>query len=271
MREDTYPSNQLASDPVNALLNYLYRVGETEAVHACHATGLIPSIGISHTDKPGRDSMALDLMEAIRPACDRVALSMLAPDGAISYTREGKPRYFDRRWVSETREGACRLIPPVTHELASHAGTLAAAILPVTLQVAQAIADTNRTSRRMTASLRGRRVPGQAKATPMAPRAWLKPGVTTEQLVPDEVWARIAPLLPPRPASRVGRPQTSSDREIIGGLAARYILGVPWSQCPAPPVSMRQRLNKWQQAGCWTAIRSELESAGHLSELAELI
>lgn len=78
-------SNRRASDPVNALINYAYKVGETLCVRACYAVGLSPVLGLSHSrahvrardGESPRPSMALDLLEVIRPACDRVVLGLL--------------------------------------------------------------------------------------------------------------------------------------------------------------------------------------------------
>lgn len=74
-----------ATDPVNALLNYAYRIGETLCVEACYEHGMSPVIGPGHPRKhirlvhgeTPRNSMALDLLEAVRPACDRVVLELL--------------------------------------------------------------------------------------------------------------------------------------------------------------------------------------------------
>jgi len=65
-------------DPVNALLSFLY----TLIVHDCRAAlegfGLDPYVGFLHRDRPGRPSLALDLMEELRPlVADRVALSLI--------------------------------------------------------------------------------------------------------------------------------------------------------------------------------------------------
>lgn len=71
-------TNRNATDPVNALINYAYRVGETLCVEACQDVGLSPLIGLSHKRQAeARNSMALDLLEAIRPECDRIVLGML--------------------------------------------------------------------------------------------------------------------------------------------------------------------------------------------------
>ncbi len=65
-------------DPVNALLSFLY----TLLVHDCRAAlesvGLDPAVGFLHRDRPGRPSLALDLMEDLRPIlADRLALSLI--------------------------------------------------------------------------------------------------------------------------------------------------------------------------------------------------
>jgi CRISPR-associated endonuclease Cas1 len=116
-----YEQNKNATDPVNAMLNYAYRVGETEAIHACHATGLHPALGILHTDKQGRNSMALDLLEALRPAIDRVILGMLSTELKVPYGPDGKLTHLDRRTFCETKNGTVRLVPPITHVIAGYA------------------------------------------------------------------------------------------------------------------------------------------------------
>ena len=55
-------SPRLAVNPVNAILNYLYALLESEARLAAAALGLDPGMGVLHVDAPARDSLALDLM-----------------------------------------------------------------------------------------------------------------------------------------------------------------------------------------------------------------
>jgi len=65
-------------DNVNALLSFLYVLLAHDARSACEAVGLDPQIGFLHRDRPGRASLALDLMEELRPVLgDRVALSLI--------------------------------------------------------------------------------------------------------------------------------------------------------------------------------------------------
>jgi CRISPR-associated endonuclease Cas1 len=120
-----------AADPINALLNYGYALAEAEARLAILAVGLDPGLGIVHTDIRNRDSLALDLLEPLRPVVERHILTLLAT------------RHFTRNDFHETRQGSCRLLPPLTHELASHMPEYAQAIASIAEQVAHALASSS--------------------------------------------------------------------------------------------------------------------------------
>lgn len=65
-------------DPVNALLSFLYTLLTHDCRSAAEAVGLDPAVGFLHRDRPGRPSLALDLMEELRPVlADRLALSLI--------------------------------------------------------------------------------------------------------------------------------------------------------------------------------------------------
>jgi CRISPR-associated protein Cas1 len=65
-------------DPVNALLSFLYALLAHDCRSAAESVGLDPQCGILHRDRPGRPSLALDLMEEFRPAlADRAALTLI--------------------------------------------------------------------------------------------------------------------------------------------------------------------------------------------------
>ena len=65
-------------DNLNALLSFLYTLLTSEASSALEAVGLDPYVGFLHQDRPGRPSLALDLMEELRPVfADRLALSLV--------------------------------------------------------------------------------------------------------------------------------------------------------------------------------------------------
>lgn len=66
------------TDPVNALLSFLYAMLAHDCRSACETVGLDPQVGFLHRDRPGRASLALDLMEELRPVlADRLALSLI--------------------------------------------------------------------------------------------------------------------------------------------------------------------------------------------------
>jgi len=65
-------------DRINCLLSFLYVLLYHDARSALESVGLDPAVGFLHRDRPGRLSLALDLMEEFRPIlADRLALSLV--------------------------------------------------------------------------------------------------------------------------------------------------------------------------------------------------
>lgn len=65
-------------DPVNAMLSFAYTLLGNEIAGALEAVGLDPAVGFLHTLRPGRASLALDLLEELRaPLADRFVLSQI--------------------------------------------------------------------------------------------------------------------------------------------------------------------------------------------------
>ncbi len=65
-------------DRVNSLLSFLYMLLSNDVRSALEGVGLDPAVGFLHALRPGRPSLALDLMEELRaPLCDRLALSLI--------------------------------------------------------------------------------------------------------------------------------------------------------------------------------------------------
>ena len=76
-------------DRINALLSFVYTLLSGDCAAALRGAGLDPYVGYLHTDRPGRVSLALDLMEELRPLLgDRFALSLIN-------SRQIKPEQFD--------------------------------------------------------------------------------------------------------------------------------------------------------------------------------
>src|SRR5439155_10279808 len=115
----TEPSARKAVNPANAVLNYLYSILEAEARVAALAAGLDPTLGLLHADRPHRDSLACDLMEPVRPAVDHFVLQLL------------QERTFAKEDVFERLDGHCRLLPPLTVDLAATASMWAKRVRPI--------------------------------------------------------------------------------------------------------------------------------------------
>lgn len=65
-------------DNVNALLSFVYALLANECAGAAYSVGLDPYVGFMHRDRPGRKSLALDLMEELRsPVADRFVLTLI--------------------------------------------------------------------------------------------------------------------------------------------------------------------------------------------------
>jgi CRISPR-associated endonuclease Cas1 len=117
-----------ATDPINALLNYLYRLVEAEGHLATLAVGLDPGMGVLHADMKGRASFVLDLIEAARPMAERHVLRLI--------------RSHPLRWRDfvEDARGVVRVLPPLSHRLAEAMPTLASTLAPVVEHVTQLLA-----------------------------------------------------------------------------------------------------------------------------------
>lgn len=78
-------------NPVNAMLSFAYALLSNDCASALESVGLDSYVGFLHQDRPGRSSLALDLMEELRPCmADRFVLTMLN-------NRKLKPADFDWR------------------------------------------------------------------------------------------------------------------------------------------------------------------------------
>ena len=120
---------RVAVTPANAMLNYMYAILEAEARMACLTLGIDPSLGIWHVDYRARDSFALDLMEAARPAVDHHVLELI------------RDRTFTRADFGETSRGICRILPSLAEELAQTAERWRDAGGPHAERVARMLAD----------------------------------------------------------------------------------------------------------------------------------
>lgn len=111
-------SARKAERPLNAVLNLLYKLAEIEASLASLAVGLDPGLGVVHTDMARRDSLALDLLEPVRPHVDRFVLDLVAE------------RTFTRADFVERSDGSIRIAPRLVQECAATMPAWARAVAP---------------------------------------------------------------------------------------------------------------------------------------------
>jgi len=103
-------------DPINSLLSFAYTLLASECRNALESVGLDSYVGFLHTDRPGRASLALDLMEELRPHfADRFIITLInrkeiTPDdfeyqvsGAVILTLQAR-KAFLTAWQERKRE-----------------------------------------------------------------------------------------------------------------------------------------------------------------------
>lgn len=103
-------------DRVNAVLSFLYTVLANDCAAALESVGLDPYVGFMHRDRPGRASLALDLMEELRsPFVERFVLTLInnrqlqkkhfqqQSGGVILLTDEGRKLILNA-WQTRKRE-----------------------------------------------------------------------------------------------------------------------------------------------------------------------
>jgi len=130
-------SPRLAANPLNATLNYLYAILESEARLAANAIGLDPGMGLMHVDTDARDSFACDLMEPIRPLVDAYVLDWISREP------------LRREWFFEQRDGNCRLMASFAVRLSETAATWGRAVAPFAEWVARELWTTTKKATRM--------------------------------------------------------------------------------------------------------------------------
>lgn len=64
-------------DAANALLSFLYTICTNDIASALECVGLDPYIGLFHTLRPGRASLACDIMEEFRALIERLVITMV--------------------------------------------------------------------------------------------------------------------------------------------------------------------------------------------------
>ena len=104
------------TDPVNSLLSFAYTLLASECRHALESVGLDSYVGFMHVERPGRASLALDLMEELRPHfADRFVISQInlneivpsdfesQESGAVILSDEARKRFLTA-WQKRKKE-----------------------------------------------------------------------------------------------------------------------------------------------------------------------
>lgn len=97
----------------------------------------------------------------------------------------------------------------------------------------------------------------------------------SDDLVPDDLWDRVAPLLPPRPPRRRRYPGRLpvDDRAALRGIVYVLRKGVSWADVPTARIGRSgvtawRRLRDWTEAGVWPRLHevlpADLREAGLL-------
>lgn len=161
-------SQRLASNPVNAILNYLYAILEAETRLAAATLGLDPGIGVMHVDALYRDSLACDLMEPIRPDVDAFVLDWL------------KREPLSRNSLFEQRNGNCRLMDSLASKLSQSAPTWARLVAPIVEWFARELVHTARAERSIVPARLTQQHRRETKGAAPLPKA--KRGVRPERI-----------------------------------------------------------------------------------------
>jgi len=155
-------SPRLAVTPVHAILNYCFALLESECRLALAALGLDPGLGLGlHTDTPNRDSLALDVLEPVRPQIETWLLNWIMREP------------FRRADFFETANGNCRLTTDLCAKLSDTAPAWGKLVAPWAEYVARTLWATASASRFPThlTQRHRREAKGQAERTKvLAPR-----------------------------------------------------------------------------------------------------
>ena len=103
-------------DPFNALLSFAYSLLEHDCASALESVGLDAYVGYLHRDRPGRESLALDLMEELRPCfADRFVLTLvnnrvlkpvdfLVQESGAVFLTDAARKTFLQKWQERKKE-----------------------------------------------------------------------------------------------------------------------------------------------------------------------
>jgi hypothetical protein len=115
-------------------------------------------MGLLHVDEASRDSLTLDIMEAVRPQVDPYVLDLL------------QSQSFAAAMFFETPKGVCRVMPPLAHMLAETGPMWRRAVAPIVERMARAL---HYASREVDST-----APRSMKVPTVSSRRWREPDST---------------------------------------------------------------------------------------------
>jgi CRISPR-associated endonuclease Cas1 len=250
-----------AVNPANAVLNYLYAMLEAEAVIATLAMRLDPALGVLHADREERHSFACDVMEPIRPMVDAFALSLF------------RDRTFTKEDVIELATGQCRLLPPVTRELALTARLWSARVMDAADYGAQALVPHRREQRMI---MPGVPMPRATTRRRPKPRNTLVRAFEGDQELswsglvnPDSTWKGFWALRRHREADRAWTAEYGkADRQMYLREILPHLAGVPLWRITGATGMSRQMASQYRRGlriphpRLWEGLRAAIDGGG---------
>ena len=126
----THRQRRPPPDPINAILSLSYTLVYHEAIRQCLLRGLDPWLGFYHRHAHGRQSLACDLMEPIRPNVERWVVGLFQQqiltrrefgyqNGCCMLGKQGRSTYY-QHWYQQ--------VPIWAHQLQRIARQLARAL-----------------------------------------------------------------------------------------------------------------------------------------------
>jgi hypothetical protein len=170
-----------AVTPGNALLNYVSAVAESECILASSICGLDPAIGFVHRDVANRSSLALDLIEVIRPSIESWILDWIMREP------------LRRSDFVESANGNCRIVSGLCSRLSQTAPTWRKLIAPWAEYVVRELWSTTRRGRANQSSpptrltqqhkreIHGRKFPIPIQPPPITTKVCRGCGATTQR------------------------------------------------------------------------------------------
>jgi CRISPR-associated endonuclease Cas1 len=224
-------TNRQADRPLNALLNYTFALAKAEAALAATVIGLDTGMGLLHLDTRGRQSMALDLLEPVRPTVERFVLDLVAT------------RTFRRGDFVEQEDGSVILGASLRAELTESLPEWSKAVAPHAESIAHSLGELVATDYHVTAPLTG------AKRRAAVARVKVRNASSGAQRL------RVAAY--PTRSKPTGLPVTASCVDCGGALARPRHMRCPacWEKMPNQSQEVRR-----QRAQAISAARSAQEA-----------